>query len=174
VIDPVSVLFDQMPPPPDASFFQRARFLLGGADVDSAVQPYTTVERLNESRVSIVRGRVLTSSGAPRIGVRVADNSDFLRGFTLTRAAGEFDLLVNGGGSVQLQFIQKLFSARLVSVYIPAQQIVTIDDVILFKKEVGGTGVGHLQLYWFRKRPHPNRISLAIRRLMTMKCRARH
>ena len=51
----------------------------------------------------MVRGQVVTVNGEGIIGVRVSlDQSSY--GFTLTRPGGWFDLLINGGAAVTLQF----------------------------------------------------------------------
>ena len=60
-----------------------------------------------EERASVVRGRVLTRTGEGIIGVRVSvdrNSGASNYGFTLTRPGGWFDMLVNGGGAVTLQF----------------------------------------------------------------------
>ncbi len=51
----------------------------------------------------MVRGQVATPSGMGLIGVRVSTNLPD-EGFTMTRDDGWFDLMVNGGGTVMLQF----------------------------------------------------------------------
>ena len=55
------------------------------------------------SRAAVVRGQVITSSGMGLIGVRVSTTLPN-EGFTMTREDGWFDLMVNGGGPVMLQF----------------------------------------------------------------------
>ena len=55
------------------------------------------------SRAAVVRGQVVTPSGMGLIGVRVSTTLPN-EGFTMTRDDGWFDLMVNGGGSVMLQF----------------------------------------------------------------------
>ena len=57
----------------------------------------------NFSRAAVVRGQVVTSSGMGLIGVRVSTTLPN-EGFTMTRDDGWFDLMVNGGGPVMLQF----------------------------------------------------------------------
>ena len=51
----------------------------------------------------MVRGKVVTESGMGLIGVRVSTTLPN-EGFTMTREDGWFDLMVNGGGPVMLQF----------------------------------------------------------------------
>ena len=55
------------------------------------------------SRAAVVRGQVVTESGMGLIGVRVSTTLPN-EGFTMTRDNGWFDLMVNGGGPVMLQF----------------------------------------------------------------------
>lgn len=47
---------------------------------------------------------MVSSSHAPLTGVRVGVASDVTAGFTVSRSDGWFDLMVNGGGAVTLQF----------------------------------------------------------------------
>ena len=56
------------------------------------------------SRAAVVRGQVVTSDGMGLIGVRVSTTATPHEGFTMTRSDGWFDLMVNGGGPVMLQF----------------------------------------------------------------------
>ncbi|VDM81651.1 unnamed protein product [Strongylus vulgaris] len=72
--------------------------------------------------VSVIRGRVVWNGGAmsdststvPLPGVRVSDATNPLYGFTLTRLDGEFDLLVNGGRTVNLQFLRSPFQIAII------------------------------------------------------------
>ena len=61
----------------------------------------------------MVRGRVVTRAGRGVIGLRVS-TSDQLEGFTLTRDDGMFDIMVNGGGAVNLLFGKSPFSKKTV------------------------------------------------------------
>lgn len=83
--------------------------------------------------VSVVRGRVLAEDGSPLTGVRIAEaRHPPLTGFTLSRSEGEggvFDLLVNGGRTVILQFMRKPFEKMERSFHIPWNQIVYIGEV---------------------------------------------
>ena len=65
--------------------------------------PILTINYSVYSRAAVVRGQVITSSGMGLIGVRVSTTLPN-EGFTMTREDGWFDLMVNGGGPVMLQF----------------------------------------------------------------------
>ena len=137
--DPVDVLLRKPPPPPSAGFFAKVRFLIEG---DKSVQSYSKPESYDERRASVIRGRVLTSAGEGIIGVRVSvDRSRGASnyGFTLTRPGGWFDLLVNGGGAVTLQFQRSPFKPLTRTSYIPWNQIYVMDSVVMASN--GGAGI---------------------------------
>ena len=66
------------------------------------IEPYNPSSSIY-SRAAVVRGKVVTSDGMGLIGVRVSTTLPH-EGFTMTRDDGWFDLMVNGGGPVMLQF----------------------------------------------------------------------
>lgn len=82
------------------------------------------------SRSAVIRGRVITQLGTGLMGVRVS-TSNPREGFTLTRDDGWFDLLVNGGGAVTLQFGRSPFRAHTHIVFVPWNEVVIIDDIIM-------------------------------------------
>ena len=137
--DPVDVLLRKPPPAASASFFQKVRFLIEG---DKSVQSYSKPESYDERRAAVIRGRVVTASGEGIIGVRVSvDRSRGASnyGFTLTRPGGWFDMLVNGGGAVTLQFQRSPFKPLTRTSYIPWNQIHVIDPVVMASS--GGVGI---------------------------------
>lgn len=82
------------------------------------------------SRSAVIRGRVITQLGTGLMGVRVS-TSNPREGFTLTRDDGWFDLLVNGGGAVTLQFGRSPFRAHTHIVFVPWNEVVIIDDIVM-------------------------------------------
>lgn len=74
------------------------------------------------SRSAVVRGHVVTSMGMGLMGVRVSTTTP-LEGFTLTREDGWFDLLVNGGGAVTLQFGRSPFRPQNYIVNVPWNEV---------------------------------------------------
>ena len=137
--DPVDVLLRKPPPPASASFFQKVRFLIEG---DKSVQSYSKPESYNERRAAVIRGQVVTLTGEGIIGVRVSvDRSRGASnyGFTLTRPGGWFDMLVNGGGAVTLQFQRSPFKPLTRTSYIPWNQIHVIEPVVMASS--GGVGI---------------------------------
>lgn len=111
----------------------------------------------NCSRVSVLRGQVITSQGLGIVGVRVSVDRDSRFGFTLTRQGGwweprtenykslcktqqyalmlcsfspphganprRFDVMVNGGGAITLQFQRSPFRPMTRTVFVPWNQV---------------------------------------------------
>ncbi|KAJ9578404.1 hypothetical protein L9F63_005377, partial [Diploptera punctata] len=123
---PIDILLRKQPPAITASFFERMKFLIE----EGSLQNYARQEALNESRSAVVRGRVVTSMGMGLMGVRVSTSTP-LEGFTLTREDGWFDLLVNGGGAVTLQFGRSPFRPQNHIVNVPWNEVVIIDTIVM-------------------------------------------
>ncbi|XP_039230242.1 teneurin-m isoform X2 [Drosophila yakuba] len=127
---PIDVLLRKQPPAITASFFERMKFLID----ESSLQNYAKLETFNESRSAVIRGRVVTSLGMGLVGVRVSTTT-LLEGFTLTRDDGWFDLMVNGGGAVTLQFGRAPFRPQSRIVQVPWNEVVIIDLVVMSMSE---------------------------------------
>ncbi|XP_074109179.1 teneurin transmembrane protein Ten-m isoform X3 [Cotesia typhae] len=123
---PIDILLRKQPPAITASFFERMKFLID----EGSLQNYARQESFNESRSAVVRGRVVTSMGTGLMGVRVSTSTP-LEGFTLTRDDGWFDLLVNGGGAVTLQFGRSPFKPQTHIVFVPWNEVVIIDRIVM-------------------------------------------
>ncbi|XP_076303284.1 teneurin-a transmembrane protein isoform X10 [Lasioglossum baleicum] len=134
--NPVDVLLRKQPPSVMASFYQRVKFLVE----ENSVQSYAHMNEFTEStfwnsftpcRVAVMRGQVVTEQGIGIVGIRVSVDRDARFGFTLTRADGWFDVLVNGGGAVTLQFQRSPFKPLTRTVFVPWNQIVVLPPVVM-------------------------------------------
>ncbi|XP_063927987.1 teneurin-a isoform X7 [Zophobas morio] len=132
--DPVEVLLRKQPPSVTASFYQRVKFLIE----ENSVQSYSHMDEYTESefwnsftprRVAVMRGQVVTPQGLGIVGIRVSVDRESRFGFTLTRQGGWFDVLVNGGGAVTLQFQRSPFKPLTRTVFVPWNQIVVLPPV---------------------------------------------
>ncbi|XP_055389787.1 teneurin-a isoform X2 [Condylostylus longicornis] len=123
--DPVEVLLRKQPPSVTASFYQRVKFLIE----ENSVQSYAHVDEYTENRVSVMRGQVITPQGLGIVGIRVSVDRETRFGFTLTRQGGWFDVLVNGGGAVTLQFQRSPFKPLTRTVFVPWNRIVVLPPV---------------------------------------------
>ncbi|VDK46754.1 unnamed protein product [Anisakis simplex] len=128
VAQPRDVLLRTLPSV-NANFYQQIKFLVQ----PDSVQRYADERQFNESLVSVIRGRVVSQDGSPLTGVRVAEaRHPPLTGFTLSRSeegGGAFDILVNGGRMVTLQFMRKPFDKIERSFYVPWNEIVYVGDI---------------------------------------------
>ncbi len=122
------------------------KFLYTGPDaIQTGVDPGT----IEQPRAAVVRGRVLTNEGDPLPGatIEVLDHPEF--GSTLSRADGEFDLAVNGGGPLTITYsrVNRLPAQRTVQV--PWRDYIIAPDVALLRLDpevtevdlAGATGV---------------------------------
>ncbi|CAN7937034.1 unnamed protein product [Ixodes hexagonus] len=134
--DPLDILLRKQPPAVTASFFQRMQFLIE----EDSVQSYARKDsfnnsvlwnRFNASRASVIRGQVISFSGSPLMGIRVGIAGDPSFGFTVTRESGWFDLMVNGGGAVTLQFRRDPFGLHERTVMVPWNEIVIVDRIVM-------------------------------------------
>ncbi|BES99420.1 EGF-like domain [Nesidiocoris tenuis] len=146
--DPVEVLLRKQPPSVTASFHQRVKFLVE----ENSVQSYAHIDEYSEGefwnsfqprRVSVMRGQVLSPQGLGIVGIRVSVDRESRFGFTLTRAGGWFDVLVNGGGAVTLQFQRSPFRPMTKTVFVPWNQIVVLGPITMQLSEDSDMFPGH-------------------------------
>ena len=86
--------------------YAATRFLYTGDDPVQRNDDCTPInlEVIEPRRAAVIRGRVLDTSRAPLPGVRVSVKGHDEYGMTRTRADGQWDLVVNGGSSLTVEF----------------------------------------------------------------------
>ncbi len=94
------------------------------------------------NRIAVLRGRVLNREQEPLPGVQVVINGHPELGYTLTRSDGRFDLAVNGGGRVTLEYHLEGHMPVQRTRDIPWQDYVTFDDVVLTPYDPKATVIG--------------------------------
>ncbi|MDS4031599.1 MAG: hypothetical protein RKO66_16215 [Candidatus Contendobacter sp.] len=118
--------------------FTATEFLYTGTD---PIQTGVALGTIDPKRAAVIRGRVLDRANQPLPGVTltVLDHPEF--GQTLSRADGGFDLVVNGGGylTVNYQKAGSLPAQRQANV--PWQDFVVLDDVVLIPRDARATTV---------------------------------
>ncbi|HEX2203192.1 MAG TPA: hypothetical protein VHG91_07830, partial [Longimicrobium sp.] len=103
-------------------------FLYTGADpIQTGVAPGT----IEPVRAAVVRGRVLDRDGRPLPGVTVSIAGRPELGRTLSRADGAFDLAVNGGGLLFVDYRKDGYLPSQRRVDVPWRQYARADDVAL-------------------------------------------
>jgi RHS repeat-associated protein len=103
-------------------------FLYSGTNpIQYAVAPGTIEAR----RVVVLRGSVKDRDGAPLPGARVTVLNHPEFGWTASRADGAFDIAVNGGGIVTLNYQKDGFLVSQRQVATPWRDFVSVPDVVL-------------------------------------------
>ncbi|XP_078481639.1 teneurin-3 isoform X2 [Ciona intestinalis] len=115
------------PLPTTASFHQRTFFLVNR----NGVQINADGSRFDPKRTSVIRGKVITADGSPLIGVQVKVEHNLFYGITKTRANGWYDILVNGGGSLTLNFQRTSFVPSSATVFVPWNDFVVMPTVTM-------------------------------------------
>jgi RHS repeat-associated protein len=81
--------------------WESAQFLFAGKD---PVQKGAKADAFSRTRVALLRGRAVGLDGEALAGVRVSIAGQEQWGYTVTRPDGRFDLAVNGGSELLVQF----------------------------------------------------------------------
>ena len=135
----VVATFASTGPPPDlvappldpsvpTSVFDATSFLYTGP---GAVQIGVAPGTIEEDRVAVLRGKVLAPDGQPRagVGITVLGHPEF--GRTQSRADGMFDLAVNGGGMLTVQYSKSGLIPAQRQVEAPWEDFATLPEVVL-------------------------------------------
>jgi len=150
-VDLVVSLGPQMALPPDpvtvapilstittTGFSDTIGFLYSGSD---PVQTGVTTGAIVSGRASVIRGKVFSRYGVPLPGVTITVLNHTEYGQTLSRSDGTFDLVVNGGGALTINYAR--------SGYLPAQRKISsswndsvwLPDVILTQLDSKATTI---------------------------------
>jgi YD repeat-containing protein len=107
---------------------ETTAFLYSGPN---AIQSGVAPNAIEDERAAVIRGRVLNRDGLALRGVRVSIRGHAELGWTLSRADGAFDLAVNGGGSLVVEYTKNRFLPAHRSVHAPWQSYGFAPDVVL-------------------------------------------
>ena len=92
-------------------------------------------------RVAVIRGKVASRNGDPLPGVEVTVLGHPELGSTRTRADGVFDLAVNGGGILVVDFRKDGFLPVQRPIDTPWRDFVWVDDVVLIQPDAQATTI---------------------------------
>lgn len=111
---------------------ENTAFLYTGA---TPIQTGVTPATIDTLRAAVVRGRVLDRTLQPLGGavVKIKSHPEF--GQTLSRADGGYDLVVNGGGSLVLDYSKGGYLPAQRTVEVPWQDYTPVEDVILIQPD---------------------------------------
>ena len=123
-----SLVAPSLPTTRNSALSDAVLFLFEGSD---PVQIGVETEAMDSRRLGVVRGRVLRRSGEPFVGAVLTVHGRPEYGHTLSREDGEFDLAVNGGETLVIEYQSSSLLPVQRTVYVPWQQFVTVEDVVL-------------------------------------------
>jgi RHS repeat-associated protein len=111
-----------------SDIFTTTEFLYKGIDpIQTGVSPAA----INPKRVAIVRGTVYDGTGTPMPGVTVTILNHDEYGQTLSREDGMYDLAVNGGGQLTLEFEKPGYLTAQRQIAVPWRDFVFAPDAAL-------------------------------------------
>lgn len=127
--------------PPDPATVAPALDLTAATDLASAtaflytgptpIQTGVAPGMIEPQRAAVLRGQVQTRGGLPLSGVTITMPSHPELGRTFSRADGAFDLAVNGGCVLTVQYEKAGFLSAHRQVQAPWQDYVSVPDVVL-------------------------------------------
>jgi hypothetical protein len=146
----ITVVGDATPPPNPGSvappvdrsvasdLATTSAFLYSGSN---PLQTGVAAGTIQVQRVAVLRGKVLVRDGQPLSGVAITvlDHPEF--GQTLSRADGMFDLAVNGGGFLTLNYTKSGYLPAQRQVEAPWQDYASLPDVVLIAVDAQVTTV---------------------------------
>jgi RHS repeat-associated protein len=113
-------------------------FLYTGTNpIQTGVAPGT----IEAKRAAVVKGKVMNASGSPQSGVTITVLHHPEYGQTLSRTDGQFDLAVNGGGLITLDYRLSGFLPVQRQVQAQWQDYVLADDVVMIARDPAVTNV---------------------------------
>ncbi len=118
------------PPDPTVSppFHETVSSLYRGTDpVQRGVEPGS----LDSARTAVVRGQVMDTDGRvlPGVVVRIHRHAEF--GETLSRQDGGYDMVVNGGGRLTIDYRKSGYLPVQRQVMVPWNAFAVVDDVVM-------------------------------------------
>ncbi|MCI0666678.1 MAG: PKD domain-containing protein, partial [Methylococcaceae bacterium] len=129
--DPVDVA-PPLDPTVASNVLTATQFLyIGPNPIQTGVAPGT----IEPMRVAVLRGKVLDRNNQPLPGVTITVNGHPEFGQTLSRTDGMFDLVVNGGGLLPLNYQKTGYLTAQRQVQAPWQDYATAEDTILIPED---------------------------------------
>lgn len=105
-----------------------AEFLYTG---DNPIQTGVVEGTINPVRAAVVRGRVLERNSAPLADVTITVRGHPEYGQTVSRANGMFDMVVNGGGYLVINYNKSGYLPAQRQLAVPSQDYIWVPEVVL-------------------------------------------
>ncbi|MEK6772790.1 MAG: PKD domain-containing protein [Bdellovibrionota bacterium] len=113
-------------------FENSINFLFSGLN---PIQTDVAANALENRRLGLVRGRVLDESGSPLGGVQISIFDQPSWGKTLTRADGNFDLAVNAGGMLTVEYKRNGYLPSQRQAFLNYNEFEFMPDVVLVRPD---------------------------------------
>src|SRR5262249_16667759 len=118
--------------------WESAQFLFTGKD---PVQQGTSAKTFSKKRIALLHGKAIDHAGDPLGGVRVSVVSHKEWGYTTTRPDGAFDLAVEGGSQLLVQFSRDGYLSAERGVQVAWQSYEALPDVGLIETSKAATQI---------------------------------
>ncbi|MCL6615210.1 MAG: carboxypeptidase-like regulatory domain-containing protein, partial [Firmicutes bacterium] len=119
--------------------FSSTSFLYTG---ENPIQTGVSPEIIEPKRAAVIRGKVLGADGGPLPGATISVLGHPEYGHTVSRQDGFFDLAVNGGGPLTLEYERPGYLPVQRQVQVPWQDYAWAPDVVMIKSDPQVTEVG--------------------------------
>lgn len=119
--------------------WEAAQFLFTGKD---PLQKETSKKAFNKKRIAILRGKVVARSGEGLAGVRVSIGAHKEWGYTVSRPDGLFDIAVEGGSQLLVQFSRDGYLAAERGVRAAWQSYEAVPEIGMIEEGKAVTAVG--------------------------------
>lgn len=110
------------------TFIDNVAFIYTGAN---PIQTGVVLGAIEERRVAVVRGQVRSRDDLPLSGVSVSVKDHPEYGQTLSRTDGKFDLVVNGGGLLVLDYHRSGYLSAQRQVDTPWRAFIHVEDLVM-------------------------------------------
>jgi len=121
----------------EGSVGERATALYTGTDaIQKPLNGSTAPFVFDQKRVSLVQGRVLGTDSLPlaKVQVTIKDHPEY--GYTESRVDGKYDLVVEGGGQLSVNFGRANYFPAQRSVRVDWDKAFLVEDVVLVKPDL--------------------------------------
>ena len=108
---------------------------------DDASQFGVAEDTIEDYRVAVVRGRVLQSDGTGLADVEITVLGHEELGYTLSRVDGGYDIVVNGGGVLTVQFVLSGYLTSQRQLNVPWRNFTWVPDVVLIQPDTEVTEI---------------------------------
>ncbi len=120
------------------NIFTSTGFLYSG---DNPVQTGMAAGTIEENRAAVIRGRVLDRNNDPLTGVEISISDHNIFGKTLSGTGGYFDMAVNGGNLMTVNYKKEGYIPAQRQIQVPWQDFAMLPDVVLIPYDTNKTVV---------------------------------